>query len=502
MKQFYFFCSLLLFSIFCSAQGFEFAIDGEGTQSLNWGGLDSEGNVLFVGFMNDAPELPYDGLIVKVFPDGNYSSFRYNNPVYSDICFISIDILPDDRYFIIASVVNDQTDNILVLIFNSDLEVLSEKLYALDDSYSNLGKVSTAIASDGNIVMATVATATGDYRYGILFYKFSPEGDTLFTRADYYEPRQQALLWFSRIPDSDELLLVARRLSNLSGRIEFCYFDNDLNLLDSHVIPSVPSLEVNVRDPAHVTHWLNDQEFLMSCYTSFKDNPPFSEQDLTVYRLSREAVFLDTLRIVRPDTIDYPASYESMAYVNDSTIYVAGQTSHNDPLVTPELVSVFLIDADLNLLGRYDYGGDLNYWPKSVIATADGGCMVVSNRAKEYPGGGLYYNLDAHIKKVMREDIALYSIGLSESAGVSSVTIQAYPNPVRDLFHVRLPISVEGTSARFVIYDLQGRKVYDSRLSGKGNLLTMDLSNLPSGAYTYRLLHAEAPIGNGKFIKE
>lgn len=78
---------------------------------------------------------------------------------------------------------------------------------------------------------------------------------------------------------------------------------------------------------------------------------------------------------------------------------------------------------------------------------------------------------------------------------VSAGNVVVYPNPVSDFISVRLDA---GTIANITLFDLQGRKLYESPVSNQSKI---DLSGLEKGVYFYQIT-INKEIVSGKLLKK
>ncbi|MEA4986005.1 hypothetical protein SDC9_76059 [bioreactor metagenome] len=86
----------------------------------------------------------------------------------------------------------------------------------------------------------------------------------------------------------------------------------------------------------------------------------------------------------------------------------------------------------------------------------------------------------------------------SEFSSVDDVDadhVTVYPNPVSDFISVRLN---ENTAANIRLYDLQGRKIYESPVNNQSKI---DLSNLANGVYFYQIIRGQETV-TGKLLKK
>lgn len=77
---------------------------------------------------------------------------------------------------------------------------------------------------------------------------------------------------------------------------------------------------------------------------------------------------------------------------------------------------------------------------------------------------------------------------MSDLISQNAMTLHAYPNPTRDKFQVEIN-SPSDSKASFEIINIDGKSMYESRLNLKegGNIQEIDMSNYPTGIYTFIL---------------
>ncbi len=81
-------------------------------------------------------------------------------------------------------------------------------------------------------------------------------------------------------------------------------------------------------------------------------------------------------------------------------------------------------------------------------------------------------------------------VGIAER--VAANELKVYPNPVERA------IQLSGTYTAAQVFDAQGRIVFDRAVAGSK---TFDVSALPAGAYTLRLVGTDNAISQGRFVK-
>lgn len=82
----------------------------------------------------------------------------------------------------------------------------------------------------------------------------------------------------------------------------------------------------------------------------------------------------------------------------------------------------------------------------------------------------------------------------------SDITVTAFPNPVKDKLNFNVQSSQEALFS-LQIYDVNGKLLNTKTEFSKQGLLTVDLSDLPSGIYYYSLSASQTEVKKGKIKK-
>ena len=186
-----------------------------------------------------------------------------------------------------------------------------------------------------------------------------------------------------------------------------------------------------------------------------------------------------------------------MAYYNDTTIY--GAIDCKWYLEGPSITRVCLVDTEMEVLGLKEITTEASdyYAPGSILSTPDGGCII---SVMEYHAfGENHYH--GKIIKLSREDFNPIPCGVKE-VPQEAVKALAYPNPAKDELNIVLSEVNNMEGCRISITDALGRPCLDRFVGGEGNVLTVGVSGLKAGIYTYRVYNAEQELTSGKFVKE
>ena len=168
-----------------------------------------------------------------------------------------------------------------------------------------------------------------------------------------------------------------------------------------------------------------------------------------------------------------------MCAANDTTIYLASCAKLGS-WCGPVALEIYLVNRNLEILGSKYFYNETGYWPNTAIATKDDGIVAVSSSSQER----------TYIKKLLREDFNPIPCSVSE-VPIEQLKATAYPNPTSGKLNIDLTeIPLDKNDVRIRI------------LNGMGNLLTVDVSRLPDGAYTFQIVKGNKNIISERFIKE
>lgn len=475
---------------------FEFGIESDEYCRLKNAVTDTNGNVILVGYVG-SPSIDHkDAYILKVYPDGTYQERRFalQDTISALMC---IKVMDNGNYFLVGAINTDTAhnyrDQLWVINLDPDFNYLINKTYTIRDGYSFFGFLANIVTDNyGNIVLANSVEESEPDRNtfsDFAFYKFNLNCDTLMSR--YYSYLFNEYPWeIVKVPNSNNLMIMERS-TNPNNRNELMFIDTDLNIIRVN-----PFETTSLRGQYSSDLWLNDTSFIMIADNSW-DMGTYYEKYFAAYVVDTSARIHQELVFNKNDTTDHMASSNSMAYVNDTTIFVGGftlqpQFPYNQD---PSVVELYLIDKDMNLLGYKELGGDMSYELFGLEATPDNGCLL-------YGGSNTNpheFELDIHIWKVLRNEINI----ITSVADVPEKTekLNAYPNPVTDELKIGIPESLINTPITIALFNLKGRKVYQETIVAGGNLVSSNLKNLDPGIYGLVITNKNKTIYSSSIIK-
>ena len=494
MKRFVAIALLLLGSFSLFAQQWDVEFDCPGANLLQ-GCKDGEENCLFVGKDNS------DAWVMRFHEDGTYESRTYGSAGRS-YCLLNVLALPNGKYFATGSSTDiaSSTDSVLVMVFDNNLDVLTERLYPLDSGYWAVPYSQMILDDDGSVLAfitqkKELDSKIWDFRGS--FWRFDEDGECLAYRlcySDYPDPENwlhtmmtQQLL---KSPKGDRYIVLAGggKHGNVSS---LDHFDNNFHFVyDYNIIVNNWGVMQYYSD-----HWLNDSVLLLtgSCCC---DNPHSNQMNLFVAKVDLEGNILQKVEINKKDTIMYSGyCSNNMAYCNDSTIYFLGNCGpgmYYDPFY-PE---IYMTNVDLEILGKITFPDEMKKISVAVLPMSDQGCIVLTQRHVLHGGPE-----HIRVRRFSREDFNPIPCGVSKIPK-EQLDALAFPNPAGDEIHLDISELPAGKEHRISISDAMGRTVMSRIIRGEGNVLTIGISGFKSGIYTCQIYNAEKEIVSGKFVKE
>lgn len=459
------------------------------------GMVDNEGNILIVGFIDKIDQnLDGDGFIFKMTLEGDYQYYRYVGGVDSTVIFDNIIQLENGNYFVSGSkggnMYNDAHEHEMILIFNQDLELLSEKEFMLPVLYKRMYDANLLIEESGNILMS--ATAIQDSTIGtvndLALFRFNQEGDSLESVFLHYSHNCE-VFDMDKIPNSSNYLILE---ANTSGAGFFeCYILNPDLTMDT---VSHYGGDCYVDRDIITDYWYPDNSFMMASGLTFSGN---SDDGLGVFRCDTMANISDYLYLNKVGIYDRHAFRQCMSFADENSIYIAGFMADYWDCSSNDSIELYVVDTALNQIAYKSLGGDMSYDAMGVLTAKNKDAIIYG---KAYYQEEEVCNHNLVIYYVSRSELGLPPVAVFDTKNTLANT-SVYPNPSNGFIHIQVNKDLLKDNSRIKIFNPNGQKVYDYRLPNKGNTLQLDITNLEEGVYVYHITNGESIISTGKFIK-
>ncbi len=442
---------------------------------------DSIGSFFAAGYAGyDSQPNQFRGLLYRIqsATDTMCRRVAFNDTVTR---FFKILPRPDHNFTILGTISNppEYSERLLFAVIDKNLNILSRKEYALGD-YSVIDRIEYLSGKNNDIWVYGSGSHRQNPARDFFLCKINGNGDTLKT--GYYYPYNP--LGFSAVfsPDSSYLWIFGKSF-NFNGYGQRAIFDTNFNFISLAVIPSGVETNINVR-------WLTNSKMVLGGkYTFFT---AIQNDDLGISFLDTALNNTSIHYFGTEDTIDNPGAERFLDFIDNSRIFYAGVHNLKFSFYQHEVswIMTGLLGSNLNPLYQHFYGGDACYIPFSLIATKDGGSMIVGTRF-DY--------------KTQNNEHDVVFLKYDESGSITQIpdqgsypwqSIVLYPNPGQDIINVTGGLE----NCFFKLYNQQGILQKSCPLkNGKNQVFTTDLQ--AGQSYIFRITNSNQTVITGKWIK-
>jgi hypothetical protein len=466
---------------------FERTIFGPEDQVINCVTEDGNGNFIMVGkkyseaFEQDKAyiiRIDSTGEIMdEISPDNaeGWSIFRniffYNNRIY---------ILG------IKGFDEPEITRLWYLKLENNLEVIDEKYLGIPDTIV-LDYMNSIIDSDSNIVITGYTDredSLTEINLDVFYYKLSLGGDSINSRfiiSDYKLTMSYDLI---EKPDQSGYYLFGLRYSNIIGSYgERLELSKEFDSLDVVSTPYdiVLYISAELLDDSTVIITGNGQpleipSYSLSVLTTTLDNTPIDYNHFKIEGNMR----------------DHTALYQGVS-VLDNNIYIGGTSNFNydNPFysTTDSWYHLIKVNPDLSPVWEYWYGGDAYYFLYSILATSDGGCLMVGNR---YDYEIQEQERDIYVVKVDSAGLIVWTQEIQPDQPMYALS----PNPGTTWVNLKMP------PGEYVVefLSLNGQVLLRQQIQAMENQI--NTSSLSPGMYIYRVIDNHMQIlQTGKWLR-
>ena len=236
--------------------------------------------------------------------------------------------------------------------------------------------------------------------------------------------------------------------------------------------------------------YINENEIILCG----KGSPDQSElYALNVITINEETELIDYNYFKKEEDMrDHPAMYNGVSK-NGNNIYIGGTSNldYYNPFWSTfdSWFHLIKINPDISPIWEYWYGGDAYYFLYSILATNDGGCIMVGNR---YDYETQNQERDIFIVKVDSNGLITWTQQIPLAKQESMV----YPNPGTNLLNIKSTCN----EMEFELININGQVVIRQMLDN--NCSVINAESIKSGIYFYRLFDKKnKTVETGKWIK-
>ncbi|MCK9453150.1 MAG: T9SS type A sorting domain-containing protein [Bacteroidales bacterium] len=479
---------ILIFSKDLIAQNsFENLISKHEDQIINKVIQDNEGNFIMIGRIENTATLVSDGYLIKIDSYGNIIQ-EVNISSVDNLASMFFNVhLFNDHYYILGAIQGSGPDflRIWYLKLNSNLEIEEERFMNTPQNRW-ISHMNSKIDSDTNIIITGYTTSLdGIYTYdnNAYFYKMNLAGDSLNSK--FYTSFIPLHFSFDIIEstDSSKYYAFVSHFTNIFG-VSGQILTMNKNL-DSIAINPIPMQVYDFYSPVYL-----NQDTIIICGKRGAEPP--NDYMLNVVTITESFELVDYNMFKKVDLREHPAMFDGVSK-NGNNIYVGGTSNldYANPFWSTfdSWFHLIKINPDISPIWEYWYGGDAYYHLYNILATNDGGCIMVGTR---YDYKSQNQERDIYIAKVNSEGLIVWTQEIP--IGRQETTI--YPNPGLN----RINIKTDNKELTFELINLNGQYVIRENVN---NLKTINTGFLNSGIYFYRLIDNENEIlETGKWIKK
>lgn len=451
---------------------------------------DSNGNYYVTAMQRDYSPAYRTTLILKINMYGDTVKSLPLSSAHGDL-LISRLVNVNNQYFVGLGKVNTDTStnlNIIYYKFDLDLNILDEKQYYTPFSYFDTRKA--IVNSKNNIVCTGNGSKNPSPLYDIFMYEVSVDGILQKYKRYPYSGSEFATDILENNSKNGYNVYITGLSEIVNSMGQIMAVDTLLNITGFDSIPRQLYDMVTAK-------WFSSEKFLLTGKKNyFNVNGP-TDIDLGILMLDTTHNVVHENYFGRPDTVDFIASYQNLDFTNRNSIFFAGSINfdvYQHPFSNaPSWIIVNNLDSTLNLRWQKIFGGDAYYYVESILATSDGGCLLLGDRYDHLAQNDLR---EIYILKVDENgNIAPTSTNPGE---IMPIEVIVYPNPCASTLYIQA--TEQCKSSTFAIYDFTGRQMLSKSISGSS--AQIDVSGLQRGMYLYRMVSNGKVIGSGKFVKE
>ena len=414
--------------------------------------LDKQGNliedtIIYMGTLN----------LCAVKLDDNFAVFRSNSSTYpSNISF---------EY----------------TLFDTSLNVIYNKSLKLPDSLS-ASRYYVEMNKDSSFIISGVLnkhTATQPVNLSPFIYKVSPTGDSL------------KLVVLTSLSSNSRLSNVRKVSARYYAFMSFfesstegsiLVLDNNLSILDTLSIP-------NQLYDHYSALIISDSTFLIFTIKT-------GSHLLYLSIIDTSGNILSSKPYGDPLIGKYPAYQNSLSKKGNNIFCVYNV---NFPLTNPFFgngrssnIQIKKVDKNLNTIWSKRNGGDAFYHVYNVLATNDGGCIVIGNL-----NDTINHNLNRDIFVMKYNSNGL--ITWTKDIKLPSSKIMVFPNPSSRELNIKLSNGNQRL-LNYRIYNLQGKLILQNSINSLQTKI--DIQNLASGVYIIETQTNSGAIYQTKFVRE
>ncbi|RLD57211.1 MAG: hypothetical protein DRI97_05850 [Bacteroidetes bacterium] len=259
--------------------------------------------------------------------------------------------------------------------------------------------------------------------------------------------------------------------------------DSNFSIVDYSYLPEWLSPPLSAKK-------LPDNDFVLCGSTDIYYPGIDPKYYISGYRINSSGNIGNEVFLTNPDTISRAGEDTGIDFYDPSQIYLGG--THNFQGLwgqNPSWIVISKLDDTLGIIYEKYLGGDEVYTLRSVVATDDGGVLLIGSQ-REF--GTEPYFRDSFFIKL---DSTSGPVTIPDESELQLKEVLLYPNPGRNTLSIRT--ALKGSS--FTLFDIKSIPVFNCKLENLVTTITVD--HVRAGQYYYVIQDQNRIIESGKWIK-
>jgi hypothetical protein len=448
---------------------------------------DKNDNYVVAGYVGDYNTLVYP-IAYKFDKNGNPKDSLILNAFNDNIAlFVNSFQIGDYYYFTGISKPNaSSTLNKKILFVKTDtsLNVITTKFSTFPNDNSDILLMNTRVDNDTDFIIVGHRVRMTDSRISGFLYKISQNGDSINSRINSFD---SVSFYPDLLIDSLNNYYIFKYGSHYLDSNVVIKFDKDLNYITRYKIPELARR-------AYTPLWVNDSVYTVG---SRAMDGIYSNYDrMFVMKADFNGNIIDSVTFGKPHLYNYPASYCRNLAENKKYYFFGGYSAHSifgSPYgTTKSWLFVAKMDKDLNVKWENYYGYDAYETADMILATNDGGCILLASRDDLYDN---LNQLDIMLLKLDSNGTTTWT----KTITIPKPKITIFPNPAHTTITLRLAAPGDRPQ-QLTVYNHLGQSVLQRQTTEE--LTTLNISHLPAGVYLMEGRTRKGKRFSGRFVKE
>lgn len=390
----------------------------------------------------------------------------------------------EEGILVLGGYSENNKDSLILQMLSWDLAPQWQKAYAFQEGFDDLLDVNVLNYMNGKL-LAFAVVYNGSYSYSSTIYAFNNDYSLAKNKLYSNDEGSVMIKGLCLNDDATKLFAFGEWGHNMIEAVEI--HKQSLEPVNTSVLSS-GSFDVLLPD-LYVKSLPNNKWLYNGSLVSFGPN---GSEDRVILSVFNSAFDVQTWEMLfqEEDNLRTIAMINGLDYVDSDKLYFV--LNHGPEKSGGEhknsWAMVGLTDSELAMDKIFYYGGDADYSVNSILATTDGGCIVMGSYFdfENNPGNGE----DFFAVKLHYNFVGMDESGMDEANGV-----KIYPNPGDDVLQINTTLK----NPRLIMIDALGREVFNQNLISSQSVIYT--RGFASGRYTYQLISGEQHV-SGIWIKQ